>query len=388
MRSRLLGPMLALFLITVLTGCGKKINNSEQQSSQNSIMPSDDEIAQKAFRSAVDSNRASDLMKAFLEYPNIDINKFFDNGETPLSYSIKEDLTQSRNFLIELGANLEKTNINRETPLIAAVLKNRLNSLKVLLDKNVELDKRDFNGNTALHSALANKQEEIALLLIKQGARIDLNDSNEKSPYQLSIDNHLIQVQEMIQSLMQVEFGTPDISSFRNVLLMADMPGLNRMLTRYPKIVNEYISINPLVLIFEVKDLNYRQLAIQLLLSYNTNVNGPVNAPTTPLIKAVQNQSQALTQLFLNAGADPVLTDDLGKSPLIYAVELNNPKLVSLLLNHAALEKYTIRKNGQKYSYNACTIARAIEKTLTTKLEIEKNQQIKDKLNCFNWFFF
>jgi ankyrin repeat protein len=264
------------------------------------------------------------------------------------------------------------------------------NTVRVLLDSKVDLEKKNIEGDTALHAAIKNNRDEIATLLVKQGANIDVLDGKFKNAIKLAEEYNVPTCLELLFSILKVEAGAPDIASFRNIISQGDLKRLNNVLTRYPSIVADYESINPLALTVELKDENTALRSAEMLLHYEANVNGPVDAEVTPLIKATLNKKKNFANLFLSSNANPQLLDKDGKSALIHAVELNNLELVKLLLSFSAVEKYSFRKDGKKITFDACDTAKAIGKTFTTGSDEKKtNDKVKDALDCgfLSWLF-
>jgi ankyrin repeat protein len=388
--------MLNFFILGIVilsfVSCGKKAEMNEKKSSDN-LTPTLAEVhfkALKELKKSLSENNLAAVKKIIIENPGIDLNQTSsDSGETFLIISIKKDFRSIRNYLIEKGANLDLPNVNKETPLIAAVVHSQINSVKVLLDYKVDLEKKDMNGDTALHIALNNSNDEIALVLIRQGANIYSLDRKEKSPLKIAQENGLNQSIEALMTIMDLESGAPDLSTYRNIITQGDFKKLNYLLTRFPKIASDkiYQSINPLALLVEAKNEQNAIRSAEILLINKSNVNGPEEAEQTPLIRATVRQKKGFANLYLSSEANPQLLDKEGKSALIHAVQLNNSEMVDLLLSYSAVEKYTFRKDGKKITYNACTIAKEIALRLTTQSEKEANKRIRRSLDCgfFYW---
>lgn len=379
-------------LATTIASCGKKAEVKDTEAQDKNISPSTAEVnfyVLKEMKRTVYENDLEDLKKVLKENPNIDLNAIMNDGDTYLTVAIKRDFREIRNYLIEKGASVEKVNVNKNTPLLIAVAKGMVNSVKVLLDLKVDMEKRNNEGDTALHIAIKNSQDEIALLLIKQGANIEALDGKNKTAVRLAEDFNVPNCLDLLRSILQVEIGAPDIASFRNILTQGDLKRLNNVLTRYPRLANDYESINPLALVVEVKDENVAMRTAELLLNYEANVNGPKDAEVTPLIKATLNEKSKFANLYLSSNANPQLLDKDGKSALIHAIELNNLEMVDMLLSFSAVEKYTFRKDGKKITYNACEIARTTAKGLKTDDEKLINTKIKNSLDCgfLSWLF-
>lgn len=379
-------------LATTIVSCGKKAEVKDTEAQDKNISPSTAEVnffVLKEMKRAVYENDLEDLKKVLKENPNIDLNAIMNDGDTYLTVAIKRDFREIRNYLIEKGASVERVNVNKNTPLLIAVAKGMVNSVKVLLDLKVDMEKRNNEGDTALHIAIKNSQDEIALLLIKQGANVEALDGKHRTAIRLAEDFNVPNSLDLLRSILQVEIGAPDIASFRNILTQGDLKRLNNVLTRYPRLANDYESINPLALVVEVKDENAAMRSAELLLNYEANVNGPKDAEVTPLIKATLNEKSKFANLFLSSNANPQLLDKDGKSALIHAIELNNIEMVDMLLSFSAVEKYTFRKDGKKITYNACEVARTTAKGLKTDEEKIISTKIKNSLDCgfLSWLF-
>lgn len=377
----------------MVSGCGKEAKVKDKDEPQDkAFLPSEAEVYFKALKdieAAINNNDREALEKAIFNHPEIDLNQVLTSGETFLIMAIQKNFPEIQNLLIEKGARLSQANINKETPLMVAVKTGSLSCVRFLLEYEVELDRKNNNGETALHIALKSNAEEIALTLIKRGANLEVSDKSNKNALRLAEENSCNEALELIKSIQQVEYGTPDLASFRNILVQGDVNRLNKVLSRYPNIAADYESINPLALLVDNKDQNTAIRSATLLLDHKANVNGPLNADITPLIAATTKLNKGFVNLFLSREANPQLQDKEGKSALIHAVELNDLELVDLLLSYSAVEKYTFRKNGEKVTYNACSVAKNLAKKLTDGEAKKTNKAIQKSLDCgfLSWLF-
>lgn len=377
-----------LTLALTISSCGKK--TEEENKATNALKPTVEEINFNSFKEiqkAILSNNLENLKKEINSNPLVDLNQILFDGDTFLITAIKKDFRSIRNYLIEKGVDLEKANIHKETPLMVATSNGHLNSVKVLLDYKVNIEKKDHNGDTALLIAIKKSFDEIALALVKQGAQLETKDRKEMSAIELSQEYNVPQTKEMILNILKIERGTPDIAGFRSVLMNGDHRNLKGLLERFPRIAVEpvYESINPLAILGTIKDEINALRSAELLIEYKANINGPLNADYTPLIKATSNAKKSLANLYLNSKANPQLVDIEGKTALIHAVEINNLELVKLLLSYSAVEKYTFRKDGKKITIDACDVAKRVRKTLTTPEAKEENELIRKTLDCGFW---
>jgi ankyrin repeat protein len=384
----------SLLLSLALVSCGKKAE-IEDKNQKHHPGPTSENIYFNALTKLVDAikvNNVTTFIETVKQNPSIDLNEIHrHNGETFLIMAIKSDFRKIRNFLIDRGVHLEKSTVDGETPLMAAVSENRVNSVKVLLDRKVDVNRRKSSnyGDTALHIALKNSNDEIALLLLQNGAKIELIDKYGRDALTLAQSHHVPKSLEFIQSVLKTG---PEITVFQKLLAEADHKRLKELLDRHPNLPAEtaYESINPLAILVEAKAEKDAMISAELLLKHAANVNGPLGAEMTPLIKATINQKKTLAELYLLNEANPHLLDKRGKSALIHSIELNNPEMVELLLNESAVETYTFHdKDGKKVTFSACGMARKMSRKLITLEEKAKNETIKSMLECgfFDWFF-
>ncbi len=379
-----------LLLLSVV-GCGKKAKIDDGRP-VDKIAPSSAEIyfnALQDMKKAVNGNDLKLAKKVVSENPGMDLNMILNDGETFLIMTIKKDFRDIRNFLLDKNVNHDKSNVNKQTPLIAAVASNNLNSIKVLLDLRADLEKKDANGDTALHIAIKKNNDEVATLLIRQGANVETTDKLDKNSFILARENNVPNSLDLIQTILKVEVGAPDSATFIAIINSADVKRLTNVVQRFPSIVKDYEVLNPLALLVDVKDEKNAMRSAELLIEKAANINGPKEAELTPLLKATLAEKKGFANLYLESNANPQLQDKDGKSALIHAVELNNPELVNMLIAHSAAEKYTIRKDGKRVTFNACETARKVEATLDTTAKKALNTKIKESLDCgfLRWLF-
>jgi|GEM_PF-1958169 len=381
-----------LLFALVLVACGKKTHENSASLKKTEVQLSVEEKEfnhLKEIRKTILNNNLLGLKIILQENPLFNLNSLLHDGETPLSLSIKLDHREIRNFLIERDVDLNRKNANQQSPLMTSIIHSKENSFKVLLDRQIDLEIKDANSETALFYAVKLKHESMALELIKRGARTDLIDFTEKSLYDLALFNQLPEVIEALKTIKQVENGTPTIDVFRKVVAEANYNSLKTILIRFPDLANQYEDLNPLEILTYNQDENSALRTAELLLKYKVNVDGPEKQMSPPIISAIKNNKIGFFHLFINNKANLSLLDNAGKSSLIYAIEMNSVELVSILIGHKVPVKYTIKTDGSKKSFNACSVAKKVGKQLKSDADIGKNQQIKDLLECgfFSSFF-
>jgi ankyrin repeat protein len=103
--------------------------------------------------------------------------------------------------------------------------------------------------------------------------------------------------------------------------------------------------------------LNKRLELVELLLDSGGDVNvrcteyprGGLSKPfDRVLFWAVEDCHEAMVDLLLERGADPEVTDDMGRPPLTYAVKGGNEAVVRSLLDRGANPHRAVDHNGKK----------------------------------------
>lgn len=393
---KLYTPILMIITIFLFfSSCGKKQKNKNQEF-QDALAPSESEIFYHALietKFAIKRNDLNELKSVIKKYPQLDINQIFnETGDTPLIMAIKNDFKEIQNYLIEIGANLNKPNLNKETPLIVAAAFGRLSTIEILLEKKVDLEAQDANGDSALHVALKRCHDSVGTILINNGANIRTTDRQGKNAWILARENDAFNSLELIKNITELEQGSPSVTEYRSIIIEGDLKRLQRILNRYPQIASNpsYDAINPFALLIDLKNESKAREMAQILINYNANVNGPeFSSGIIPLIKAIVIGDWNFAFLLLNNGAQVQKLDKNGKSPLMYAVESNKFEFVDLLMNYSPKRKYHYTNQDKQISYNACRIVKEVKSKLKLVEEIEANYKIKKRLSCgtFDWIF-
>ena len=86
---------------------------------------------------------------------------------------------------------------------------------------------------------------------------------------------------------------------------------------------------------------NEDQFAVKLLLERDENVNAKNLSGWTPLMQAAFVGHVRITQMLLESGADPTLTNNYGQTALSIAKDQDNTLIVDLLQRYEAGKKTT-----------------------------------------------
>lgn len=384
LHQRFLGSILVL---ATLVSCGKK-PEIKNEATTKTTSPSEAEAqftALKELRTALRENDVKTFRTVLKKNPGVDLNEQFrDTGETLLTIAIKRDHRDIRDILLENGAKPERANLNQETPLLVAVAENHLNSVIILCNLKVDLETRDSNRDTALHVALKKGHDRLALELLQRGADLKSLDGRRQEPLKLAERSNVPESLRFIRGRLDLEFGAPDLKRFREIVEKGDYQTLEVVVGRYPVVATEetYESINPLALLVKVPNESNALRSARILLANRANVDGPLGAEQSPLIKATVNKKQSFVKLYLSSRAKTELVDNDGRSALIHAIMQNNLDLVNLLLDYSAVEKYTFRRDGMKITFDACDVAKDVARAVMNEEDRQTNKKIRKSLGC------
>lgn len=375
-----------------LLACGKKTPGSGTPLDMGqAFQPSegiDKELVYKSLQEAVEKNNIPLVKEIVAQNADISINRLNDDGETFLMYTIRKGYKELRNYFIDAKVDLNKGNTVGETPLIIAAKTGNADSVHRLLDEKklselrLNIDKQDESGNTALIAAIKAKQSSIALELLRNGANYKLKDHDHYTAYELAERLNLEDVLDLLDLLIQSETGMPNAQTFASLLKTAGVKTITGIVNRFPDIVRTHESINPLVIVLENQPMNSVPVLVTLLIQNRADVNGPQNALVSPIVKAIQMNNMDYLKMFLSRKANPQILDREGKSTLVHAIQVNNPEMVDLLRSYGLAKNYSTSVDGKTVKFKGCTITREVEKTLTIKADLDRNEDIKDILKC------
>ncbi len=209
------------------------------------------------------------------------VNAHDARGDTPLHWASASNTPELAEILINAGAVVNVINEAGFTPLSVALDSENLELMKVLLRNGANLFERVDQGGSLLHSAISWQHEEIVEYLLDAG--LSPLDTNTKGNTPLQVAAHR-----------------------QNTTIMA------MLIDRLDPLLTQVMPENNID---------------------HTNWNGE-----TALHWAVffGDSGLEVTQMLLDAGADPNIQDENGRASLHKAVRVGSPVIVSLLLQFGA----------------------------------------------------
>lgn len=383
-------PLMGLLLAAMLvSSCGKEAASGKSLDSS----PKNEESAperlfhaEAEIRRAVKGNDTVSLRLVIFNNPDLSLNTYFEDGDTLLAYAIKKKFHLIRNILLDKGALADQVSLQidfpGQTPLMIAAHLGDTGSINALLKFNASINLQDQYGDTALHKAIRNGYTEAARVLVRAGSDIKIENDNSESPLETAIALGRKEIIQEFEAQVNLERGSPSVTKFRQILSDGDIVNYRRIVDLYPEVIQEYASINPLVIAIDSKnDVHSFEMA-QSLLWLKISPDGPRDSETTPLIRAVSLKRKNIVELLLSAKANLSKVDSTDRPALAYAILNNDEPMVDLLFSNGAPESFNEVVNGRRVIFKGCRLARSTLRKQESPDEIEISKKILSRLGC------
>ncbi|KAL8933306.1 MAG: hypothetical protein Q9211_005850 [Gyalolechia sp. 1 TL-2023] len=259
-------------------------------------------------------------------------------GSRPLHIATRLALSEMVRLLLDSGSDIDAKDNWGRTSLTSAAILNRLDMVELLLDRGADIAAKDVDGKTALHWAAKNNHPGVVRALLSTGnARFadnehwaeDWFDKNGDLPVHVAAREGHVEPVKLLKgdgqlSEPQTKYGETliHITTLTNQLPVAkELMGHNVNVNTWAKPQSYHLRLWP------GNESKYSAKALPL----------PYNI--TALHYACTLGYYEMTELLLENGAWVNATSDddqLGKTPLMMAVESGSTNLVCLLLARGA----------------------------------------------------
>lgn len=187
-------------------------------------------------------------------------------------------------WVLEKGANLNLIDHNRNNALHAAIDKDQTDMALILIENGIDLNLQDFEGLSPLMKAINKGNETLVKTLIEQGADTKLKDKHQQSAHDYA------QYRPELQKHFQQQAGRKSDDAPLGKSLVKDKP------------------LTPLLQAIYRRD--WEETA--RLISAGTDLNEANYRGDTPLMVAINTGQVQLAQQLIEAGANVLLTNELG----------------------------------------------------------------------------
>lgn len=321
-----ISPEIALALINN----GADINTRDRNENTLLHITSDREIALLAIEEGIDVNVRNEYGDTPLHYANsleivklliakgANINARNTQGRTPLLNDRTKEIAL---LLIKNGANISERNYAGRT-LLHETSEKEIALLSI--EKGIDVNARDKKGNTPLHNKYL--RTSIPSLLIEKGANVNARNNEGKTPL------HLVRSVNQAQMLIDAEANLTLKDNEGNTSLHStSKPEIAEILVKNranPNAKNHRGHTKLHLISSKSANYNNEQFA-RILINSDAKINLQDNESKTSLHLAAIHQSYPdFIEELLKAGANLSIKDDLGKTPLDYAIDNNNKRII------------------------------------------------------------
>eukprot|EP01129_Flabellula_baltica_P008275 TRINITY_DN326_c0_g1_i1.p1 TRINITY_DN326_c0_g1~~TRINITY_DN326_c0_g1_i1.p1 ORF type:complete len:277 (+),score=51.45 TRINITY_DN326_c0_g1_i1:217-1047(+) len=123
----------------------------------------------------------ADVVGLLVEEYRFSVNRQNFNGDSPLHFAIKGSSLSSAMKLVQMGANVNVSNLQSEYPMHLATCAG-LEYVQLLIERGGNLECEDECGDTPLHWAVREDNSDCINLLINSGANIHHQNEDGESP--------------------------------------------------------------------------------------------------------------------------------------------------------------------------------------------------------------
>jgi ankyrin repeat protein len=284
-----------------------------------------------------------ELVRAHLDWGTSPDEYPQGNGLSPLYYATSNESWDIVRLLIEEGADVN-LRMGDHTPIRHAMMHHcPLTILQLLIDSSADVNARDMIGRPPLYSAMISERPDYARALIDAGADIrHISDCDASALHCAAFFDQIDTVEYLLMHGASVEqpdeAGTPPIHYAGHpeiIALLADYGAdLNVRVSYGPRDDDEWITVSG-----PQSSTSYRPC--YMLLSTSEDDMFPHRSGWTRLHWAAtlsrsrcspaSFDPQAIVRALIDNGADPMLTDDDGRTPLDIAQAMGNTETVAIL---------------------------------------------------------
>ncbi|KAL3874859.1 hypothetical protein ACJMK2_037816 [Sinanodonta woodiana] len=263
----------------------------------------------------------ADVLKILIKH-QVDVNKPLSAGKnrlTPLMIAAQYGHLDIARILVQNGAIVEQRDKLKRTALIHAVMNGNTHVASYLLYLGSDPDKADSSGNTVLHYAAAYGWQFALKLLLKAGA--DPTKANEWKTTPVSIaflKGHIGLVDYLLsQPGVDIDFKNDEGKTLTSI---ATSSPLEDGLYEQIKYLIEDKKADP-----TIKDASGLD-ALHYLAA------NKIQHSSEETREKKMDMSVKIAELLLSAGCDPSDQTEDGRTPLMFAIEQVNVKLVEYLV--------------------------------------------------------
>lgn len=279
---------------------------------------------------------------------------FFHFGTTPLVAACQQSGVEIVRLLLQHGAEVNTRDRLGNTPFSAACASGNLGIVEILHPYIRDINEANAKGVTPLMLAASSGNQDLVSFLIKNRANLrqaTKNISIDAVTCAIFVKDHasilplLFGVDEDIDT-RSYQFQLPEwrshpiqnLTPFLYASLVGAVKSAMYLITRSD--VRRSDSYNHTALYYSAKHIDLVR-AILLRCSTPEFVNQQNRIGCTALHQAIEEEQGETALLLLQSGANPLLTNSVGKTPLILACEKGLEDVVKYIKQHNKIDAET-----------------------------------------------
>ncbi len=278
-----------------------------------------------------------------------DINQFVELTASNLSVdhltrSISSDATAIFSYLLEQKVDINKYDEQGSTPLLTACANNKTEFIKALLDANANPNLAGKSGleATPLMQAAGFNNVEILKILIANGAQVNQLDINKDHALNwATYYGHLQAMELLIKNGADLELISKHGKAVDVGFRLWHADSIAAVFRKYMNL--EKIDKKSTSLISAVKANDVEEVSKLIKKSANVNAKDELGTPVVNF--AVENGYLKITAALVDAGANVNVLNRVGQAPIALAARFGKTDIVKLLVENGADPNMT----GQHY---------------------------------------
>lgn len=261
-----------------------------------------------------------------------DIDTFDAQDIAPLMLASKLGRTEIAAILISKGIPTSVKDDTGSTPFLAACFHGNVEVVRLLFDAGVDINERDKHGRTAILRASMNSYREVVEFLLANDADPNIAGNHGETPLMASCKRSNARIAKMLLDA-GAQTGLKDENG-ESALMIAAKNGWSKLISRLTKYAEieladhfGYTALHHAVAVSSAE-------CVTALLKQGANIESIDDRGNRPLHLAVKNDT--VTQLLLDAGANPNATNNAMGTPLMNAAYLGHHGPIPLLVKAGA----------------------------------------------------
>jgi len=238
-----------------------------------------------------------------------DVNTPEPDGTTALSWAVRQNDLELVDRLIRAGANAKAANRYGVTPLYLAALNGDADVILKLLKAGAGADDAVTQGETALMTAARSGHLAAVKVLLEGGATVDARENwrGQTALMWAAAEGHPDVIKELA-------------ARGADVNAKSDSQKWERQVTAEPR--EKWLPPGGLTPMYFAARQGCAE-CIKVLAALKADVDFTDQDGVTPLVNALINGHYDAASALLDAGADPNKADNVGRTPLYAAVDMN-----------------------------------------------------------------